>query len=229
MNRSIVSGSAIAPWRLEHSIERQDPGEGFCESWEKRFEALEIAHLRSPAFAHPSAYDAHALMNFAIDHGTAGVLYHGTIECPIECLTGRTEEISAVPASEMESWAAGDLTRTAMLHGLPSRALFRDFCASLAAKHPHQWHKDWATQIIKDDATGKYQVHAASGQTVTADAVVLALGPQGMPNVPSAFRPHVDGRLVLHTEELFRRGGVNPMWINAAVPTQCNRLSNRHF
>ena len=46
-----------------------DPGQSFLEEWNKRFEALGIAHLRSPAVAHPKAYEPQALVNFAESQG----------------------------------------------------------------------------------------------------------------------------------------------------------------
>ena len=39
-----------------------DPNEGFCEGWNKRFASLEIEHLRSPALAHPLAFEPMALV-----------------------------------------------------------------------------------------------------------------------------------------------------------------------
>lgn len=35
------------------------------QSWNSRFDALEISHLRSPAFAHPVAFEPTALVDFA--------------------------------------------------------------------------------------------------------------------------------------------------------------------
>ena len=56
-----------------------DPGSHFMQAWNGRFEALEIEHLRSPAFAHPVAFDPTALVDFAIDAGRTSEL----IQAPV--------------------------------------------------------------------------------------------------------------------------------------------------
>ena len=88
------------------------------QSWNNRFEALEISHLRSPAFAHPVAFEPTALVNFAIQEGRTSELS----DAPVCCW---------VPTTDLS--AQGRL-----LKALPSNALFRDFCRSLEAKLPHR-------------------------------------------------------------------------------------------
>ena len=53
-----------------------DPNEGFCEEWNNRFASLEIEHLRSPALAHPLAFEPMALVAsyFALREGREGEL-----------------------------------------------------------------------------------------------------------------------------------------------------------
>ena len=46
-----------------------DPNSHFMESWNSRFDALEITHLRSPAFAHSVAFEPTALLDFAAREG----------------------------------------------------------------------------------------------------------------------------------------------------------------
>ena len=96
-----------------------DPGSHFMQSWNNRFEALEISHLRSPAFAPPVAFEPTALVNFAIQEGRTSELS----DAPVCCW---------VPTTDLS--AQGRL-----LKALPSNALFRDFCRSLEAKLPHRW------------------------------------------------------------------------------------------
>ena len=162
-----------------------DPGSHFMQSWNTRFDALEIKYLRSPAIAHPVAFDPTALVNFAIDEG-------------------RTSEMIDAPVSG--PWLTStDMDREQWLKCLPSRSLFRDFCSSLEAKLPHRWASGTATGVSKDLSTGKFHVHYKAGErehVVAARAVILATGPVGKWNIPTPFEPHLASSLVLHTEEL---------------------------
>ena len=157
------------------------------QSWNARFDALEIDHLRSPALAHPVAFDPTALVDFAIDEG-------------------RTSELIDAPVSG--PWLAStDIDREEWLKALPSTALFRDFCLSLEAKLPHRWASGTAVCVSKDSSNGKFQVRYRSTpdekeHVVAARAVILATGPVGKWNIPAPFEPHLASRLVLHTEEL---------------------------
>jgi len=96
--------------------------------------------------------------------------------------------------------------------GLPSTALFKDFCADLAAKLPHQWLRGKATQVHKDERTGKFQVqysaHDNEMRVVTADAVVFATGPCGLANIPEPFRPLAGSGRVSHTNDFFKEGSI---------------------
>ena len=164
-----------------------DPGSHFMQSWNNRFEALDISHLRSPAFAHPVAFEPNALVNFAIREGRTSEL----VDPPVCCW---------VPTTDLS--AQGSL-----LKALPSSALFQDFCLSLEAELPHRWLTGTATSVCKDSSTGEFRVHyrAAAGErerTVVARAVILATGPVGKWNVPAPFGKLLASRLVLHTEEL---------------------------
>ena len=168
-----------------------DPGSHFMQSWNNRFEALEISHLRSPAFAHPVAFEPTALVNFAIQEGRTSELS----DAPVCCW---------VPTTDLS--AQGRL-----LKALPSNALFRDFCRSLEAKLPHRWLSGTAASVCKDSSTGEFRVHykAKAGErerTVVARAVILATGPVGKWNVPAPFGELLASRLVLHTEQLLVEG-----------------------
>ena len=164
-----------------------DPGSHFMQSWNTRFDALEISHLRSPAIAHPVAFDPTALVDFAINEG-------------------RTSELIDAPVSG--SWIVStDVDREKWLKALPSSALFRDFCSSLAAKLPHRFCSGTATSVSKDSETGEFRVRYKTAadereHVVAARAVILATGPVGTWNIPAPFEPHLASRLVLHTEEL---------------------------
>ena len=157
------------------------------QAWNTRFGALEINHLRSPAFAHPVAFEPTALVDFAIREG-------------------RTSEMITAPVSG--GWLAStDVVKESLLKALPSSALFRDFCADLEAKLPHTWLSGSATSVSKDPSSGKYRVHyrATAGQRerfVLARALILATGPVGKWNIPLPFEPHLSSPLILHTEQL---------------------------
>ena len=157
------------------------------QSWNDRFDALGIDHLRSPAFAHPSAFEPTALLDFAAREGRTSEL----IDAPVN---------DWIPTTDLS-------TQGTLLKALPSSALFRDFCSSLEAGLPHRWCSGAATGVCKDSATGKFRVHytATADQQelkVTAKAVILATGPAGRWNVPAPFEPHLSSRLILHTEAL---------------------------
>ena len=145
-----------------------------------RFAALEIPHLRSPAAAHPRAYEPQALMDYAVKHG-------------------RTSELIDPPSAsyQRQRMATADgVNSIPLLYALPSTALFRDFCASLAAELPHTWVRGEAAAVVKDARTGKYRARYVDGATgapgwIVADAVVLATGPASERNVPAPLRPHV--------------------------------------
>lgn len=163
------------------------PGSQFMQSWNIRFGALEINHLRSPAFAHPAAFEPTALLDFAT-------------------LEGRTSELIDAPVN---NWLpTTDLSSQGLLlKALPSSALFRDFCSSLETRLPHRWLSGTATSVCKDSSTGKFRVHyaATAGQRerkVMASAVILATGPIGEWNVPTPFKPHLASEQILHTEAL---------------------------
>ena len=168
-----------------------DPGSRFMQSWDTRFGALEIKHLRSPAFAHPMAFEPSALVEFAIREGRTSEL----IEAPVE-----------------KPWVASThVIQDAYLKSLPSFALFRDFCASLEAQHSHRWLSGTVTGVDKDPGTGQFRVYCTAtedqrARRVAARAVILATGPVGKWRVPKPFEAHLASPLVLHTEELLNEG-----------------------
>ena len=164
-----------------------DPGSHFMQSWNNRFAALEISHLRSPSFAHPAAFEPKALVEFAIREGRTSEL----TDAPVCCW---------VPTTDLSPQGS-------LLKALPSNALFRDFCLSLEATLPHRWLSGTANSVCKDPSTGEFRVHytAKPGErerTVVARAVILATGPVGKWNVPAPFGELLASQLVLHTEEL---------------------------
>ena len=189
-----------------------DPGARFNESWNARFDSLEIQHLRSPAFAHPMAFESTALLNYAIREN-------------------RTAELIDAPFANGKWLATTDLRegQGSWLKALPSSALFRDFCEWMEGRLPHTWLSGKATSVCKDEATGKYRVHytqTAGGRErkVVARAVILATGPVGKWNVPAPFGPHIASPLVIHTEELLVEGQGT---LREAITRRCQATSGR--
>jgi hypothetical protein len=176
-----------------------DSGECFLsESWHARFEALEIEHLRSPALAHPKALEPLALVNFAVREGRTSEIVH---HAPGGGGGGAGRRRGPPP---LMAAADGMDSQHPLMLGLPSTALFKDFCAEVVSQLPHRWLRGTATPVQKDDA-GKLcvQYARAAGQgsgMLTADAVVLATGPHGKPNIPGMFRPLVGSGRMTHTE-----------------------------
>lgn len=173
-----------------------DPGEGFLSEWHRRFDALGIRYLRSPALAHPKALEPHALVNFAVREG-------------------RTSEIVHVPdVGRKLSDLNGVDSQHAMMIGLPSTALFKDFCDEVASQLPHRWLRGTATSVHKDE-DGKlcvrYQNAAHGLGMVVADAVILATGPRGQPNIPEAFQPLVGTGRMTHTEQICGEGALSDL------------------
>ena len=187
--------SECMPWRMvcaHDAVCVVDPGAHFMQSWNSRFESLEINHLRSPAFAHPVPFEPTALVGFALREGRASEL----IDAPF---VGNW--LATTDYSQQEE----------LLKALPSSALFRDFCASLEVRLPHRWLSGSATHVCKDAGTGKFRVHyqaTADGRErkVVARAVIMATGPVGKWNIPAPFEPHLASRLGLHTEEMIAQG-----------------------
>jgi hypothetical protein len=172
-----------------------DPGSHFMQSWSARTDALEISQLRSPAFAHPMAYEPTALLDFVIREGRTSEL----IDAPVQVTIGQ-RQCTWIPTTDLSAQAS-------MLKAIPSNKLFLDFCSSLEDKLPHRWLSGTATSVSKDLITGDFHVHYRTtvGQQdlkVVSPAVILATGPVGKWNVPSPFEPHLASGLIVHTEEL---------------------------
>mmetsp|Transcript_39904 Transcript_39904/g.85156 ORF Transcript_39904/g.85156 Transcript_39904/m.85156 type:complete len:527 (-) Transcript_39904:218-1798(-) len=199
--RTLAFSEYMTPSSFEHhvgsaSLKRVgsvciiDPGADFMEGWHKRFELLGIEHLRSPAFAHPAAFEPQALMDFAVLHG-------------------REAELIDVPAFT-QRLNSGELQQP-LMQGLPSTSLFKDFCASLASKLPHRWLSGTAMDIGKS-GDGQYRVQYVPSArptafcTVVAAAVIFATGPMGKWSVPKPFGSLLSSPQVKHAEELFAAG-----------------------
>ena len=188
-----------------------DPGSHFMQSWNSRFDNLEIQHLRSPTLAHPAVFEPTALLDFAAREDRKSEL----IDAPVAG--------SWLPSTDLSPQGM-------LLKALPSNALFRDFCTELEAKLPHTWLSGSAISVCKDASTGKFRVHYKSKEggperKVVARAVILATGPVGKWSIPAPFEPHMTSPRILHTEELLVAGkGILRDEITARCPTESARV-----
>ena len=167
-------------------------------AWHKRFEALDIEWLRSPAMAHPSAFNEDALLEFANR-------------------TGRTDELRDLDFSAARSHAGGSNTTTfdrkanmsglwktySGLYALPTAGLFRDFCAELAASLPHEFVRSRARKIVHQPQDELVEVLLENGARVRARYLVLALGAAGPSAIPAGLGSAEPQRL-LHTSQWHR-------------------------
>ena len=198
------------------SIAVVDPADAYMDKWRSQFAALEISHLRSPVFAHPDAYEEEALLNFAVK-------------------TKRTDEIISPDVTSHGNHGTQNLNGKGMdparvglgLEGNPSASLFQDFCDSMADRLQHDFVQGTADDVIKRE-DGKYEVvsthtNPADGRTVSrtlvAEAVVVATGPCGLPNIPPQFAEaatEAPGQ-VIHTTDLFKSGTLLKVSVGAKI------------
>ena len=94
-----------------------DPAGAFLHEWRGRFDALDIALLRSPAWAHPDFFSEAALQEYAWRRG-------------------REAEIHSI--DDFTTTSLRRLTEVnAGLFRLPGAGLFSDFCCDLSKTLPH--------------------------------------------------------------------------------------------
>jgi len=179
--------------RAEYAAEKQkrrnpkvcviDP-EPWLNTWHKRFKALDIKRLRSPAGAHPDIFDMHSLLAFAHQRNRE----HDLLD-------------SGAVNPELQSLDATQVGRG--LWKLPSNDLFEHFCSHLASCLPHSFVRGKAASIEGED--GDFRVILSDGRELTAKAVVLALGVPGPAVVPAALSA-VPNTLMFHSDDLSWRG-----------------------
>ena len=162
-----------------------DP-QDWLQGWSSKFDALNIGFLRSPTIAHPDMFDSTALLAYAQMQGRP-----------------RDELIESGCTEMTKLLSQGGQSQTQSgLWTLPSTQLFQDFCLDLVKSLPHDFIHSTVSDIDdngvqslnNDDGDGDgeeendnqspFRVHLASGQTIIANSVVLALGTVGKPIVP---------------------------------------------
>jgi hypothetical protein len=106
-----------------------DPSGDWMVGWKENFSKLDITFLRSPALAHPDAFDENALLAFAVSEG-------------------REDELLASGCSDVSRLRGLGEAYSGLWH-LPSSNLFLDFCAYIAKNLAHDFVNDSVAGIEK--------------------------------------------------------------------------------
>ena len=130
-----------------------DPSGDWMVGWKENFSKLDITFLRSPALAHPDAFDENALLAFAVSQG-------------------REKELLASGCSDVTRLRGLGEAYNGLWH-LPSSRLFLDFCAHTAKNLTHDFVTDAVVDIQKVDKT-----NATSNATRTSTQVRTSLSIQ---------------------------------------------------
>jgi hypothetical protein len=160
-----------------------DPHSEWMEGWKEKFRALDIDFLRSPALAHPNAFDKNALLAYAIENN-------------------REDELIESGCSDQKSLLRLGETQIG-LWKLPSTKLFLDFCDDLSTRLSYDFIqgtvKDLSKVFLSDNSHPEeeecFQVTLNDGIIVKATSVILAMGtvgenivPPGLAEVPTIFK-----------------------------------------
>ncbi|CAJ1936399.1 unnamed protein product [Cylindrotheca closterium] len=159
-----------------------DPSGEWMTCWNQNFSKLGISFLRSPAMAHPDAFDGSSLVAYAVTNEREAELRASG--CADHCQLQGLAEVHTG------------------LWNLPSTPLFRDFCKDVSSRLPHTFYADHAVDIKKDASKDlNFSVHLKSGGTLKSKAVVLAMGALGDAIIPKGIATVPDERL-LHWKNL---------------------------
>ncbi|CAE8607476.1 unnamed protein product, partial [Polarella glacialis] len=148
--------------------------------WKRRFKALDIKWLRSPAMAHPDLFDATSLRAFAGAKDRESELLESDVV---------NSELKSLEEAHNGLWK------------LPSNRLFEDFSDDLASRLPHEFVHGAAACVEGDD--GDFRVRLTDGREIAAGTVVLALGVPGQPVIPQSLLG-IPPSLLFHTD--FQQG-----------------------
>lgn len=152
-----------------------DPNPTWLYQWEQNFQTLDISFLRSPAVAHCSYFDKHALVAYAVSEGREKELYESGIS-DIRSLQG-----TELP--QIGSWK------------LPSNKLFIDFSRNLAKSLPHDYKQGKVADITKKcDGSDEFHIDLdltssdENSKSISAKYVILATGASGKPIIPKSLQ-----------------------------------------
>eukprot|EP00977_Amphora_coffeiformis_P009724 scaffold2243_cov165-Amphora_coffeaeformis.AAC.4 len=154
-----------------------DPESGWLHNWKTNFSQLRINHLRSPAMAHPDAFDKNALVAYA-------------------CHRQREKkELYESGCADMKQLYGLGETQVG-LWKLPSSKLFSDFCDDLVRKLPHKRLQGHVVDIQQFESANDtlYEITWSSSTSLfssekrlksfQARNVIVATGMMGRPVIP---------------------------------------------
>jgi hypothetical protein len=105
--------------------------------WNQNFSKLDIEYLRSPALAHPDAFDENALLAFAV-------------------ATGRDKDELLASGCSEASTLRGLGEAYNGLWNMPSTKLFHDFCKATVKHLPHDFVEDTVIDLLPSDNRSKH-------------------------------------------------------------------------
>jgi len=157
-----------------------DPSGDWLVGWKENFSKLDIKFLRSPALAHPDAFDENALLAFAVSQG-------------------REHELLASGCSDTTRLRGLGEAYNGLWH-MPSSSLFLDFCSQIQKSLVHEFVSDSVSDI---QMKGKqYTISFEKGHDpISAKSVVLAMGAVGSPMFPKGLEC-VPKQHILHWKQL---------------------------
>lgn len=139
---------------------------GWMHEWKRRFSSLDITMLRSPTLAHPDAFSAESLLEFAIQENRLAELQSLKLEC------SSVKGLAQLGEGMFE---------------IPSNNLFLDFCSKLIAGLEHQFICGELEAIVPLSKK-RSLVRLTGGKDIVAKAVVMSVGIVGKMSIPQGFQ-----------------------------------------
>ena len=153
-------------------------------TWDAQFAALEIPHLRSTYDQHPCPYDSFALQQFVVKNGRERDVVD------LDASVRTTQESGGDDGCDCDA-PKGKGCGFKGNFRLPSTKLFRDFVDHLIDQYPRV--RGCVTEGVVDRVDrldgNLVRVRLATGETLVARRVVLAVGPAAAPRLPDWAAP----------------------------------------
>lgn len=175
-------------------------GSGWLKSWRANFAALDISHLRSPMFFHPSPQDRDGLLAFAHETGRYGdcVEIANCVQKSMSKHRRKKRTAKGRPIGSSNQAILEIDERDRKDYFTPSTKLFHDYCDDIVCKYSLEDLVE-QSQVASIDfgsfddiglhANGGsedrlFKITTISGATKMAKVVVLAVGAGGGPVMP---------------------------------------------
>ncbi|CDZ97753.1 hypothetical protein [Phaffia rhodozyma] len=201
----------------------------FMGTWDTFFDAFKIKHLRSPLFFHPHPGDLDALKSYAHANDRAKALIE------IENVVGTEWSKHQKKAARIKGKAPQQPhinLRDISDYFIPSTPLFKSFIHSevieryslqsivqkgLVTSVKYHAHSDPTTRYSSDslfksldDSDSYFTIESGDGQVFHSKAVIMSIGPGGIPNVPDYLSGGrsgmIDGEGWCHTAAFLKPG-----------------------